>query len=40
MEPSDIYKNEMIIWQNTNDQIQIMLNDTCPHNFTTVNPNL
>ena len=40
MEPSDMYKNEMIIWQNTNDQIQIMLDDTCPHNFTTVNPNL
>ena len=40
MEPSDIYKNEMIIWQNIHEQKIIMLNDICPNNFTIINPNI
>ena len=39
MKPSTIYKNEMIIWKDSKDQLKIMLNDTCPYNFTIVKPN-
>ena len=40
MEPSIMYKNEMIIWQDSKDQLKIMLNDTCPYNFIIVKPNI
>ncbi len=40
MEPSKQYKNEMIIWENSNIQRKIMINDTCPYNFTVIKPNI
>lgn len=40
MKPSKIYKNQMIIWQGSNDQLKIMLNDTCPNDFTIIKPNI
>ena len=40
MKPSKIYKNQMIIWQGSNDQLKIMLNDTCTNNFTVIKPNI
>lgn len=40
MKPSKIYKNEMIIWENSDKQLRIMINDTCTHNFTIVKPNI
>ena len=40
MEPSDIYKNKMIIWEDSDEQIEIMFNDTCPNDFKLVPPNI
>ena len=40
MEPSKQYKNEMIIWENSDIQRKIMINDTCPYNFTVIKPNI
>ena len=40
MKPSETYKNEMIIWENSKSQRKIMLYDTCPNNFITVKPNI
>ncbi len=40
MKPSKIYKNQMIIWQRSEEQIKIMLNDTCPYDFTVIKPNI
>ena len=40
MKPSKIYKNEMIIWENSDNQLKIMINDTCTYNFTIVKPNI
>lgn len=40
MKPSNLYKNEMIIWQCSDDQLNLMINDTCPYNFTVINPNI
>ena len=40
MEPSEIYKNQMIVWKGSDDQIKIMLNDTCPYDFKIVPPNV
>ena len=40
MEPSETYKNEMIIWENSKSQRKIMLYDKCPNNFITVKPNI
>ena len=40
MEPSKKYKNKMLIWQGSNEQLKIMLNDKCPNNFTIVKPNV
>ena len=39
MKPSKLYKNEMIIWQCSDYQLNLMINDTCPYNFTVINPN-
>ena len=39
MEPSEIYKTGMVIWKNSDEQIQIMLNDTCPYDFNTIESN-
>ena len=40
MEPSEKYKNDMIIWENSPEQIKIMLEDTCPNDFITCKPNI
>ena len=40
MEPSDIYKNKMIIWKDSDEQIEIMMNDKCPNDFKLVLPNI
>lgn len=39
MKPSNLYKNEMIIWQCSDYQLNLMINETCPYNFTAINPN-
>ena len=39
MEPSEVYKTKMAIWQNSDEQIQIMLKDTCPYDFKIIPPN-
>ena len=40
MEPSDVYKNKMIVWKCSDEQIEIMLNDKCPNDFKLVPPNI
>jgi hypothetical protein len=40
MKPSEMYQNQMILWQGTNEQMQIMLNDSCPYDFTIIKPNI
>ena len=40
MEPSEIYKTKMVIWKDSDEQIQIMLNDKCPNDFKIVPPNI
>ena len=39
MEPSEIYKTKMAIWKNSEEQIQIILKDTCPYDFKMIPPN-
>jgi len=39
MEPSETYKNEMIIWENSQSQRKIMLDDSCPNEFEIIKPN-
>ena len=38
MEPSEKYKNDMIIWENSLYQIKLMFEDICPNNFITCEP--
>ena len=38
MEPSETYKNKMIIWKCTDEQIEIMLKDKCPNDFKIIPP--
>ena len=40
MEPSEQYKNKMVVWKSSEEQINIMLNDKCPQNFITIKPNI
>jgi len=40
MEPSDQYKRHMYIWRRSEDQLKIMLNDTCPNGFKKIKPNI
>ena len=40
MEPSEIYKTKMVIWKDSDEQIQIMLNDKCPNDFKIVPTNI
>ena len=40
MEPSEIYKTKMVIWKDSDEQIEIMLNDTCPNDFKIIPPNI
>ena len=39
MPPSETYKNKMIVWKCSDEQINIMLNDKCPYNFKIIEPN-
>ena len=39
MKPSSIYLEKMNIWRKTNEQLNLMMNDTCPNNFTIIKPN-
>ena len=39
MEPSEVYKTKKAIWKNSEEQIQIILKDTCPYDFKTIQPN-
>ncbi len=40
MEPSETYKNKMIIWKCTDEQIEIMLKDQCPNDFKIIPPDI
>ena len=35
MKPSDIYRNELFLFNHTQEQLQLMLEDKCPHDFIT-----
>ena len=39
MKPSSIYLEKKNIWRKTNEQLNLMINDTCPNNFTIIKPN-
>ena len=39
MPPSKIYKDGMNIWKRTKEQLDLMLNDTCPNGFVIIKPN-
>ena len=39
MPPSKIYKDKMYIWKRTKEQLDLMLNATCPNGFVIVKPN-
>ena len=38
MKPSLIYEKKMRFWNRTDEQLNIMINDTCPNNFTIIKP--
>ena len=40
MKPSPIYKKEMHQWTKTKEQLDLMINDTCPYGFTIIKPNI
>ena len=40
MEPSEQYKKHMYIWKRSDEQLKIMLNDTCPNDFKVIKPNI
>lgn len=40
MKLSKVYDDKMIIWEDSDEQLRIMLNDICQYNFTIVKPNL
>ena len=40
MEPSKKYQNDMIIWENSDIQRKIMIEDICSENFTILKPNI
>ena len=39
MPPSKIYKKKMYIWNRTQEQLDLMINDTCPNDFKIIKPN-
>ena len=39
MPPSKIYKKKMYIWNRTQEQLDLMINDTCPNDFEIIKPN-
>ena len=40
MKPSEIYEKTMRVWSNSDEQIKLMLEDTCPYGFTRVKRNI
>ena len=40
MAPSKIYKENMYYWNRTKEQLDLMINDTCPNDFVIIKPNL
>ena len=40
MKPSNVYKNKMIVWKCSKEQLKIMLNDKCSNNFKIIKPNV
>ena len=39
MKPSDIYMQKMRFWNRTDEQLNLMINDTCPNDFIVIKPN-
>ena len=39
MKPSPLYKEKMFKWKRTNEQLNLMINDTCPNDFIIIKPN-
>ena len=33
MKPSDVYADKMFVWLNSESQLKLMLEDTCPYDF-------
>ena len=40
MAPSTIYKETMYRWRRTKEQLDLMINDTCPNDFEIIKPNI
>ena len=40
MAPSTIYKETMYRWGGTKEQLDLMINDTCPNDFEIIKPNI
>jgi len=40
MPPSKIYKEKMYFWNRTKEQLDLMINDTCPNDFVIIKPNV
>ena len=40
MKPSPIYKEKMYKWKRTKEQLNLMINDTCPNDFIIIKPNM
>ena len=39
MKPSNIYMQKMRFWNRTDEQLNLMINDTCPNDFIIIKPN-
>jgi len=40
MKPSKIYRSKMFTWKKTPEQIELMIKDKCPYDFTLTKPNI
>ena len=40
MPPSPVYKKTMHFWKRSKEQLDLMMNDTCPNNFIIIKPNI
>ena len=40
MRPSKAYKKKMYIWNRTQEQLDLMINDNCPYDFEVIKPNV
>ena len=39
MKPSDVYADQMFIWLNNENQLKLMIEETCPYDFVLTKPN-